>query len=115
MNGAKLLSPVLSGVAASFTSGPHVADTLDSAVVGARGGEAGRQSVPYFLFFARPLVPRVAPRPRAVLPLAPAERFPVSFEKASMILPAILSTVPSALSRDPDFMACRPFHGQSAA
>ena len=32
-----------------------------------------------------------------------------------MILPAILSTVPSALSRDPDLMACRPFHGQSAA
>jgi hypothetical protein len=47
--------------------------------------------------------------------LAPAERLPVSFEKASMILPAILSTVPSALSRDRDFMACRPFHGQSAA
>lgn len=63
----------------------------------------------YFRCFARPLVLRAAPRPRAALPLAPAERLPVSLAKASMILPAILSTVPSALSRDADFIASRPF------
>jgi len=50
------------------------------------------------LLLDRPLPDRAAPRPRAALPLAPADRFPVSFENASRIRPAILSTAPSALS-----------------
>jgi hypothetical protein len=69
----------------------------------------------YLARFARPLVLRIAPRPRAALPLAPAERLPVSFANASMTLPAILSRVPSALFRDPDFMAPCPFRCDSAA
>jgi hypothetical protein len=39
------------------------------------------------------------------LPLAPADRFPVNLENASRTRPANLSTVPSPLSRDPDFIA----------
>jgi hypothetical protein len=61
---------------------------------GSARGRPGRDRAPYFVCFARPLLFRIAPRPRAALPLAPAERLPVSFEKASMTLPAILSTVP---------------------
>jgi hypothetical protein len=93
-------------VAARLSGGtPGAAGGLASASVQQEGGDRA----PYFAFFARPLVLRAAPRPRAALPLAPAERLPVSFEKASMTLPAILSTVPSALSRDPDFITSRPF------
>jgi hypothetical protein len=77
------------------------------------GSLPGGDRTLYFACFARPLVLRVAPRPRAALPLAPAERLPVSFEKASMTLPAILSTVPSALSRDPDFITPVVSHADS--
>lgn len=57
-------------------------------------------------FFARPFAVRALPRMRAALPLAPAERRPVSFEKASRTRPAVLSTKPSPLSRDADFKSC---------
>jgi hypothetical protein len=54
---------------------------------------------------ARPFEVRQLPRARAALPLAPADRFPVSLENASRTRPANLWMVPSALSRDPDFIA----------
>jgi len=78
-------------------------------------GSASRRYCAYLARFARPLVLRMAPRPRAALPLAPAERLPVSFANASITLPAILSRVPSALSRDLDFMDPGPFWCDSAA
>jgi hypothetical protein len=40
--------------------------------------------------------------------LAPVERLPVSFAKASMTLPTIVSTLPSALLRDDDFATADP-------
>jgi hypothetical protein len=51
------------------------------------------------------------------LPFAPADRFPVSFAHSSRTRPATLSTKPSALSRDPDFIAgsFRVVLGNSAA
>ena len=47
----------------------------------------------------RPVAERAAPRPRAALPLAPADRFPVTFENTSRTRPAILSIAPSTLFR----------------
>src|SRR5215211_3545822 len=47
----------------------------------------------------RPVADRPAPRPRAALPLTPADRLPVSFENASSTRPASLSTAPSTLFR----------------
>ena len=61
------------------------------------------------LLFSRPRMERPAPRPRAAFPLAPAERFPASFENASSTRPAILSSAPSVLSRLPDFATSAPF------
>jgi hypothetical protein len=55
------------------------------------------------LLLNRPLADRPAPRPRAAFPFTPADRFPVSFEKASSTRPAILSSAPSALLRLADF------------
>jgi Domain of unknown function (DUF6458) len=54
---------------------------------------------------ARAFEVRQLPRVRAALPLAEAERLPVSFEYASMIRPTALSTKPPVLSRDADFIA----------
>jgi hypothetical protein len=57
-----------------------------------------------FLLFARPFADRPVPRPRAALPLTPADRLPVSFEKSSRARPAILSRPPSALFLFADFL-----------
>jgi hypothetical protein len=70
-------------------------------------GAAGWSCLLYFLArrLARPFAVRPLPRARAAFPLAPAERLPVNFEKASSIRPADLSMKPSVLSRRPDFIA----------
>ena len=58
----------------------------------------------YFASFARPLALRVAPRPRAALPLASAERLPVRFEKAFQDPAGNLVDGPLGRIRDPDFI-----------
>jgi membrane protein len=50
----------------------------------------------------QPFAVRPRPRARAALPFPPVERLPVSFEKVSSTRPAILSSVPSVLSRRED-------------
>ena len=61
----------------------------------AAGDSAGSFHDYRFLPLSRPRMERPAPRPRAALPLAPADRLPVSLGKASRIRPAILSSVSS--------------------
>jgi hypothetical protein len=75
-----------------------------------RGGSArGRRSGALLRLLGAPLgLPHSTPATRR-LALGAGRTVAGQLREASMTLPAILSTVPSALSRDPDFITPRPF------